>query len=127
MAQLPEPIDQLKDTPLRFLETEQFQEMLSTYQKLKPLETEHPRKFKNQMNTYDFGDIYPLLDDYLQTHDLSIGEIQGHSPGYASGTCAKIQNTQPSGTGTAVIPQLLLRYTAEIFGFRTGNQHPRSH
>lgn len=74
MAQLPEPIEQLQNTPLRFLETEQFQEMLSTYQKLKPLEKEHPRKFKNQMNTYDFGDIYPLLDSYLQTHDLSTPE-----------------------------------------------------
>ena len=74
MAQLPEPIEQLKDAPLRFLETEQFQEMLSTYQKLKPLEKDHPRKFKNQMNTYDFGDIYPLLDSYLQTHDLSTAE-----------------------------------------------------
>ena len=74
MAQLPEPVSQLQDTPLRFLETEQFQEMLSTYQKLKPLEQEHPRKFKNQMNTYDFGDIYPLLDSYLQTHDLSTPE-----------------------------------------------------
>lgn len=74
MAQLPEPIEQLKDAPLRFLETEQFQEMLSTYQKLKPLEKDHPRKFKNQMNTYDFGDIYPLLDSYLQTHDLSTSE-----------------------------------------------------
>ena len=74
MAQLPEPIEQLKDAPLRFLETEQFQEMLSTYQKLKPLEKDHPRKFKNQMNTYDFGDIYPLLDGYLQTHDLTTPE-----------------------------------------------------
>ena len=74
MAQLPEPIEQLKDAPLRFLETEQFQEMLSTYQKLKPLEQAHPRKFKNQMNTYDFGDIYPLLDSDLQTHDLSTPE-----------------------------------------------------
>ena len=74
MAQIPEPFEQLKDAPQRFLETEQFQEMLSTYQKLKPLEQEHPRKFKNQMNTYDFGDIYPLLDSYLQTHDLSTPE-----------------------------------------------------
>ena len=74
MAQLPEPFEQLKDAPQRFLETEQFQEMLSTYQKLKPLEKDHPRKFKNQMNTYDFGDIYPLMDDYLQTHDLSTPE-----------------------------------------------------
>ena len=74
MAQLPEPFEQLKDAPQRFLETEQFQEMLSTYQKLKPLEQAHPRKFKNQMNTYDFGDIYPLLDSYLQTHDLGTPE-----------------------------------------------------
>ncbi len=74
MAHQPDPIEQLKDTPLRFLETEQFQEMLSTYQKLKPLEKDHPRKFKNQMNTYDFGSIYPLLDRYLQTHDLSTQE-----------------------------------------------------
>ena len=74
MAQLPLPVEQLKDTPLRFLETEQFQEMLSTYQKIKPLEKDHPRKFKNQMNTYDFGDIYPLMDKYLQTHDLSTPE-----------------------------------------------------
>ena len=74
MAQLPEPFEQLKDAPQRFLETEQFQEMLSTYQKIKPLEKDHPRKFKNQMNTYDFGDIYPLLDSYLQTHDLSTPE-----------------------------------------------------
>ena len=37
MSQFPEPVEQLKDTPLRFLETEQFQEMLDTYNKLKPL------------------------------------------------------------------------------------------
>ena len=74
MAQLPEPFEQLKDAPQRFLETEQFQEMLSTYQKIKPLEKDHPRKFKNQMNTYDFGDIYPLLDSYLQTHDRGTPE-----------------------------------------------------
>ena len=74
MAQLPEPFEQLKDAPQRFLETEQFQEMLSTYQKIKPLEKDHPRKFKNQMNTYDFGDIYPLLASYLQTHDLGTPE-----------------------------------------------------
>ena len=74
MSQFPEPAEQLKDTPLRFLETEQFQEMLDTYNKLKPLEKEHPRKFKNHMNVFDFGDIYPLMDSYLQTHDLSSPE-----------------------------------------------------
>lgn len=74
MSQFPELAEQLKDTPLRFLKTEQFQEMLDTYNKLKPLEKEHPRKFKNQMNVFDFGDIYPLMDSYLQTHDLSSPE-----------------------------------------------------
>ena len=74
MDQIPAPAEQLKDNPLHFLESEQFQEMLSTYQKLKPLEKDHPRKFKNQMNTYDFADIYPMLDSYLQTHDLTSPE-----------------------------------------------------
>ena len=36
MPQDPAPMDQLRDEPLRFLETEQFQEMLSVYRKLKP-------------------------------------------------------------------------------------------
>ena len=64
-------MDQLRDEPLRFLETEQFQEMLSVYRKLKPLEQENPRKFRNQLNTYDFSDIYPIMDTYLQTRALS--------------------------------------------------------
>ena len=71
MPQDPAPMDQLRDEPLRFLETEQFQEMLSVYRKLKPLEQENPRKFRNQLNTYDFSDIYPIMDTYLQEHALS--------------------------------------------------------
>ena len=71
MPQDPAPMDQLRDEPLRFLETEQFQEMLSVYRKLKPLEQENPRKFRNQLNTYDFSDIYPIMDTYLQTRALS--------------------------------------------------------
>lgn len=71
MPQESAPMDQLRDEPLRFLETEQFQEMLSVYRKLKPLEQENPRKFRNQLNTYDFSDIYPIMDTYLQTRALS--------------------------------------------------------
>ena len=71
MPQDPAPMDQLRDEPLRFLETEQFQEMLSVYRKLKPLEQENPRKFRNQLSTYDFSDIYPIMDTYLQTRTLS--------------------------------------------------------
>lgn len=74
MAQLPEPIEQLKDTPLRFLETDQFQEMLQTYQRLKPLSEGKPAAFKKQLAEYDFQQIYPLMDLYLQTHDLSSPE-----------------------------------------------------
>lgn len=71
MPQDPAPMDKLRGEPLRFLETEQFQEMLSVYRKLKPLEQENPRKFRNQLNTYDFSDIYPIMDTYLQTRALS--------------------------------------------------------
>ena len=74
MPQDPAPMDQLRDDPLRFLETEQFQEMLSVYRKLKPLEQENPRKFRNQLNTYDFSDIYPIMDAYLQERALSDSE-----------------------------------------------------
>lgn len=42
MSLVPEPTEQLKDTHLRFLESEQFQEMLDPYKKLKPLEKDHP-------------------------------------------------------------------------------------
>lgn len=44
MSLVPEPTEQLKDTHLRFLESEQFQEMLDPYKKLKPLEKDHPQK-----------------------------------------------------------------------------------
>lgn len=47
MSQFPEPAEQLKDTPLRFLESEQFQEMLDTYNKLKPLEKSTPESSKS--------------------------------------------------------------------------------
>ena len=76
MPQDPAPMDQLRGEPLRFLETEQFQEMLSVYRKLKPLEQENPRKFRNQLNTYDFSDI---CNDWLTKSksmwDVAIGRV----------------------------------------------------
>ena len=33
MAQTPESFDSLRDTPLRFLESEQFEDMFKTYQR----------------------------------------------------------------------------------------------
>ena len=47
----------------RFLESDQFQEMLQTYRRLKPLAEEKPRTFKKQLQEFDFRDIYPLMDD----------------------------------------------------------------
>lgn len=74
MSQLPEPVDQLKDNPLRFLESDQFQEMLQTYQRLKPLAEKKPAAFKKQLAEFDFEQIYPLMDLYTQTHDLTTPE-----------------------------------------------------
>lgn len=58
----------------RFLESDQFQEMLQTYRRLKPLAEEKPRTFKKQLQEFDFRDIYPLMDEYLQTHVLDSPE-----------------------------------------------------
>ena len=96
MDQIPASAEQRKDDPLYFLRSEQFQEMLSTYQKLKPLEKDHPRKFKNQMNTYDFADIYPMLDAYLQTHDLSTPAAIAASR--AAGSCTCISPSRNAGS-----------------------------
>ncbi len=53
----------------RFLESDQFQEMLRTYRRLKPLE-DKPRVFKRRVQEFDFQEIYPLMDGYLKTHSL---------------------------------------------------------
>lgn len=74
MSQLPEPFEALKDHPLRFLETDQFSEMMRTYNKLQPLAEEKPRAFKNRLKEYDFEKIYPLMDQFLADHDLSTPE-----------------------------------------------------
>ena len=57
--------------PLRFLETEQFREMLSTYAKLKPLANTKPKAFAKQCREFDFETIYPIMDEFLAAHDLS--------------------------------------------------------
>ncbi len=68
MTQSPESLDALKDAPLRFLESDQFQEMLETYRRLKPLQAEKPAAFKRQLAQYDFQQIFPLLDGFFDTH-----------------------------------------------------------
>ena len=71
---LPEPIEQLKDNPLRFLESDQFQEMLQTYRRLKPLAASKPSTFQRQLDQYDFKEIYPLIDQYLASRNLTSPE-----------------------------------------------------
>ena len=63
MPQESAPMDQLRGEPLRFLETEQFQEMLSVYRKLKPLSQEQPPQILRQPaeRTYDFSRHLPAL------------------------------------------------------------------
>ena len=100
MPQDPAPMDQLRGEPLRFLETEQFQEMLSVYRKLKPLEQENPRKFRNQLNTYDFSDIYPIMDTYLQTRALS-------DPEAVSAVIAEAAPESVAASGESLMPSSL--------------------
>ena len=72
MPHFTESLDALRrEAPARFLETDQFAEMLSTYHKLKPLALSKPKSFAKQCAEYDFTRIYPLMDAFLAEHDLS--------------------------------------------------------
>lgn len=57
----------------RFLESDQFQEMLQTYRRLKPL-ADKPRTFRKRLQEFDFQEIYPLMEAYLKTHALDSPE-----------------------------------------------------
>lgn len=70
MTEAPDPLDVLQDASLRFLESNQFQEMLQTYRRLKPLADTKPRTFKRRLAEFDFQEIYPLINEYLTTHAL---------------------------------------------------------
>ena len=72
MPHFTESLDALRrEAPARFLETDQFAEMLSTYHKLKPLALSKPKSFAKQCAEYDFTRIYPLMDAFLADRDLS--------------------------------------------------------
>lgn len=71
---LSESTEHLKDHPLHFLGTNQFQEMLQTYRRLKPLAGEKPAVFQRELAQYDFQEIYPLIDGYLAQRGLSSPE-----------------------------------------------------
>ena len=76
MSQIPSEIGELNDQPLLFLECDQFLEMLQTYSKLAPLEKTEPAQFQADLKKYDFSQIYPLMDFYLSSHDLSTPELR---------------------------------------------------
>lgn len=69
-----EPIENLRATPLRFLETDQFREMVETYRRLTALAPGAKAAFQKKLDEYDFREIYPLMDDFAQSHDLSTPE-----------------------------------------------------
>ena len=80
MPHFTESLDALRrEAPARFLETDQFAEMLSTYHKLKPLSQSKPKSFAKQCAEYDFTRIYPLMDAFLAEHDLSAPDRQGRA------------------------------------------------
>lgn len=76
MSQPPNEISQLNNQPLLFLECAEFEEMLHTYNTLFPLCKTDPTQFQAGLKEYDFGQIYPLMDFYLSTHDLSTPELR---------------------------------------------------
>ena len=75
MPQITESLETLRrEAPARFLESDQFADMLSTYHKLKPLSSSKPKSFAKQCAEYDFDRIYPLMDAFLSAHDLTAPE-----------------------------------------------------
>lgn len=81
------------DAPLRFLETDQFAEMLATYRKLKPLYDKKPRLFADECEKYDFAQIFPLMDEFCAAHDLSTPEAVAALIGEGSAETAVFAKT----------------------------------
>jgi len=74
MAQLSIPITELKEKPLAFLKTDEFLQMAETYERLRPLKDVKPVSFRQQLKDFDFEQVYPIMDAFLSTHDLSTPE-----------------------------------------------------
>jgi len=74
MAQLSIPIADLKEHPLGFLKTDEFLQMVETYQRLRPLKDSKPVSFRQQLKDFDFEQVYPIMDGFLSTHDISTPE-----------------------------------------------------
>ena len=74
MAQLSIPITDLKEKPLAFLKTDEFLQMVETYERLKPLQETKPVSFRQQLKDFDFEQVWPIMDAFLSTHDISTPE-----------------------------------------------------
>ena len=81
MTAKPESLEP-RTSPLRFLESDQFAEMLHTYEALKPLAG--TKAFSEECEKYDFTQIYPIMDEFCATHDLTTPEALGHLIGEGS-------------------------------------------
>lgn len=68
------PLEYLKREPIKFLETDCFSEMMSTYKTLKPKEMGEGWRFDKLLDKYDFWDIYPMIDEFANMHDISTKE-----------------------------------------------------
>lgn len=74
MAQLSIPITDLKEQPLGFLKTDEFLQMVETYERLPPLKDAKPVSFRQQLKDFDFEQVYPIMDSFLSTHDIATPE-----------------------------------------------------
>ena len=79
-------IESIKGDPKRFLETDEFEEMYRTYGRLKPLSEEKPRTFKKQLSEYDYEEIYPVMDEFIERHGIgSLEEMRRAMEGGIAG------------------------------------------
>ena len=101
MAKGPDNLEQLNEQPLLFLESDQFLEMLQTFQRLEPLSKAKPKQFQADLQKYDFEAVYPVMDEYLKDHDLGtsekravvIREASEETEGFAKSLLTIFENT----------------------------------
>ena len=110
MAQISESLEALrKEAPARFLESDQFQEMRKTYEKLKPLADTKPKSFAKQCSEYDFQRIYPVMDAFLSAHDLfQLFDLVFHEP------CTETVKKLPLSEFVALLHRQLIAAVIEL-------------
>ncbi|MCI2056283.1 MAG: hypothetical protein LKJ86_03960 [Oscillibacter sp.] len=102
--------EELRKTPLRFLQSDQFVEMLQTYGNLKPLEGKPKKTFAAALAKYDFEQIYPLMDLFLETHVLATAESRAKAVAEAAPETVKFAATLLEIFETTVADRTLSQY-----------------